>query len=251
MKVKKKPLHEVVLDILYYEDTEKPVFMLPEDILWKIKDSDVRERHVNEVLEWLVYNKKAVKQFGKYQIDRYEFIERANNDKGKSSRSKKGTDTVKRISVEKAPDSWFVNFRESFSKITFYLLLLSYVGFISVVAYKFYKEIYTPQKPITTDVVKEEIQELKLNNLYFNSSRKVKDSARFSGIKRSFYTQNKINKEVKKRIGLLNSQDESIQKHIFEIQEKMTIKDQKQNQMIAFLLVTNIVLFLLLLFKRF
>ncbi len=71
-----QPLHEKVLDILYNKSAEKPTWISVEEMLWSIPDPTLTERQVREVLDWLVYHKRAVCEFGKYQIDRIEFIER-------------------------------------------------------------------------------------------------------------------------------------------------------------------------------
>lgn len=77
MAENEKPLHEIVLEILYEKNKEKPLWVTVDEVFWTITIPSVSERQVREVLDWLVHHKKAVKQFGKYQIDKYEFIERS------------------------------------------------------------------------------------------------------------------------------------------------------------------------------
>ncbi len=56
--IEEKPLHEVILDIMYFKDTEKPFAFTSEDIFWQMKDPNISERQIIEVLDWLVVQKK-------------------------------------------------------------------------------------------------------------------------------------------------------------------------------------------------
>lgn len=69
------PLHEVVLKIMFHENTEKAAAMTAKDVLWRIDNPEISERQVREVLNWLVRQKKAELYLGKYSIDRIEFLE--------------------------------------------------------------------------------------------------------------------------------------------------------------------------------
>ncbi len=107
--IEEKPLHEVILDIMYFKNTDKPVPFSAEDIFWQIKDPNISERQITEVLDWLVVNKKAEKRFGKYQIDKYEFIDLSNkykeddtiNDNVKDTETQTKVEVVKKVSVSK------------------------------------------------------------------------------------------------------------------------------------------------------
>lgn len=76
-----KPLHEIILDVLYCADDTKPVALTPETIFFILQDASISEKKITEVLEWLVAKRRVEKQAGKYWLDKYEFIEKANNRK--------------------------------------------------------------------------------------------------------------------------------------------------------------------------
>lgn len=69
------PLHEIVLDILYQENSTQPQLMSTEDILWKIGNPEIAIYHVKAVLEWLEARKDVEYRFSKYQLTKITFLE--------------------------------------------------------------------------------------------------------------------------------------------------------------------------------
>ena len=70
-----KPLHEIILELFYFESKEKPCELTKKEILWKLKDPGVSEYHMEEVLNWMVHHKKLNENLGLYSLDRFELID--------------------------------------------------------------------------------------------------------------------------------------------------------------------------------
>lgn len=74
INVTNRPLHEVILQIMYLENQEKAAEMSSSDILWRIENPEISERQVREVLEWLLHHQRVLKYLNKYALDRSEFL---------------------------------------------------------------------------------------------------------------------------------------------------------------------------------
>lgn len=59
------PLHEVVLELMFEANKEKPAELSAKDVFWKISDSTLIERNIEEVLNWLVSKRRAEEYLGK------------------------------------------------------------------------------------------------------------------------------------------------------------------------------------------
>jgi len=67
-------LEQAVLEVLYKKCLDRPLWVSESEVFWSISDVRVTEREVREVLEQLVYHRRIVKQVGKYQISKAEFL---------------------------------------------------------------------------------------------------------------------------------------------------------------------------------
>lgn len=67
-------LETAILDILYQKSVERPLWVSESEVYWSIPDMNVTERDVREGLEQLVYHRRVLKQVGKYQITKTEFL---------------------------------------------------------------------------------------------------------------------------------------------------------------------------------
>lgn len=84
-----KPLHEIILELFYFESKDKPCELTIKEILWKLKDPGISQYQMEEVLNWMVHHKKLNENLGLYTLDRFELIdleekfktERLNKDK--------------------------------------------------------------------------------------------------------------------------------------------------------------------------
>lgn len=72
---KDKPLHEIILELFYFESKGKSCELTKQEILWKLKDPGISEYRIEEVLNWMVYHKKLNDNFGLYSLDRFELID--------------------------------------------------------------------------------------------------------------------------------------------------------------------------------
>lgn len=68
-------IEELVLDLLYVKNQERPLWVTASEIYWSINDPNISERDVIETLEKFVKERRVLKQVGKYQIDKLEFLE--------------------------------------------------------------------------------------------------------------------------------------------------------------------------------
>lgn len=70
-----KHLHEIILELFYFESKDKPCEMTKREILWKLKDPNITEFQIEEVLNWMVHHKKLNESLGVYSLDRFELID--------------------------------------------------------------------------------------------------------------------------------------------------------------------------------
>ncbi|OXG06467.1 hypothetical protein B0A64_10150 [Flavobacterium araucananum] len=70
-----KPLHEIILELFYFESKGKPCELTKKEILWKLKDPSITEYQIEEVLNWMVHHKKLNEGLGLYSLDRFELID--------------------------------------------------------------------------------------------------------------------------------------------------------------------------------
>lgn len=70
-----KPLHEIILELFYFESKGKPCELTKNEILWRLKDPGITEYQMEEVLNWMVHHKKLTESLGVYSLDRFELID--------------------------------------------------------------------------------------------------------------------------------------------------------------------------------
>jgi hypothetical protein len=70
-----KPLHEIILELFYFESKGKPCELTKKEILWRLKDPSITEYQMEEVLNWMVHHKKLNESLGHYTLDRFELID--------------------------------------------------------------------------------------------------------------------------------------------------------------------------------
>lgn len=70
-----KPLHEIILELFYFESKGKPCELTKKEILWRLKDPSITEYQIEEVLNWMVHHKKLNESLGYYTLDRFELID--------------------------------------------------------------------------------------------------------------------------------------------------------------------------------
>ncbi len=228
-KTKEKPLHEIVLDILYYENTEKPTSLTPEDIFLFIKDSDVNERKIREVLDWLVLQKRVVVQFGKYQLDKYEFIERANQEKQiKRKPKEKKASTPRHISIAKtAPrnnHTWSTKLALFFFALSLALLLWNAKG------------IHEKKKVALVQPKLETMPSLQIKNLHLPKTRKENTTEeahlnqKIEEIAYLFHLQTEFNKKLIEQTDSLFMQVKTLKDYSNRIEKQLKTEQEQQEK---------------------
>lgn len=211
MKIEEKPLHEVILDIMYFKNTEKPESFTVDDIFWQMKDPNISEPKIKEVLEWLKSQRKVEYQFGKYKIDKYEFLdlsqkysipeikpgEKEKNKKTEEKKPKKESLNV--IVQRKAPVSVQEKSPKSYS---YYFMLLFLLFSCLSIIYSGYI-LYNHKKEEIGHSLKE-VDLITPYTLYVSTSEKKNINDKIKDISYSFHKQNKTNQDIQKQIDSLN-----------------------------------------------
>lgn len=82
---KEIPLHEVVLQIMFEANKERPAELTVSDVHRKITDDTISESNISAVLKWLVVQKQVECASGKfYSLDRFELIDQRAKDAAKT-----------------------------------------------------------------------------------------------------------------------------------------------------------------------
>lgn len=247
--LEQKPLHEIILDILFYENTEIPAFLSPDEISWKIRDPEISERQVREVLDWLVHNKKATVRTGKYQIDRYEFIDRANKEKqqekplSKQQKTSKPSLQIKRVIVEKAPLS--TPKKRKFQVVEFIYLLLCCL----CVGGLYYWYVATEDK--ASPLLVTHIPEVSLKKLYLATSDEVTHENKNLQAAYSFRLQNAMNDNLKNAIDSLAENNKNLEMQLSVIYSQWKEERRKTNNKLLAMLLLNIVVLIGVFYNRF
>jgi len=76
------PLHEIVLSVMYEINKEKPVELSATDVFYKMSDPNLNQRQINQVLDWLVNEKRLEKFSDLYSLDRFEFLDQRAKEVG-------------------------------------------------------------------------------------------------------------------------------------------------------------------------
>lgn len=118
-----KPLHESLLEMFYFESTDKPCKLTKNEVFWKFKDPSVSEYQIGEVLKWMVYHKKLNEESGHYSLDKYEALELEEKFRSERNQLKRGFNWKSCINNHSLP------------KTKVFLVIVNYVLPISLVSY--------------------------------------------------------------------------------------------------------------------
>lgn len=255
------PLHEVILQILFVENTEKAAEMTSQDVLWRIDNPEISERQVREVLDWLVVKKKASLYLGKYSIDRIEFLEQKEIYKTSlSSNHKKNRFPPSKSTKEfnSSSNSFFLNSpKQKNNKYTLIFLCIGVIvfGYFTYVIASLNhnleptKNLLTP-KNTSIDSLQNQ------NRLYTSRDEDYSVNAK-NAISNSFAIQNTINatytNEINKLHTTLDSISNSHKNELTYLQQELESNSNRFNSSLKSLVYTNviiIVLFLALYFKK-
>jgi hypothetical protein len=121
-----KPLHEIILEIFYFESKDKPCKLSKNEVFWKFKDPSVSEFQIEEVLNWMVHHKKLNENLGYYTLDKYEALDL-------EERLKKERETI-----VKEPNSIFYSNSYVFKKPKFATILINYIIPTLLISYVFF-----------------------------------------------------------------------------------------------------------------
>jgi hypothetical protein len=203
-----KPLHEIILELFYFESKGKPCELTKKEILWKLKDPGITEYQMEEMLNWMVHHRKLNENLGLYTLDRFELIdleekfksERLNKEKKQEPIFFTNYSTINNIhnAVKPKPLDIFVQ----------YILptfLLSYIVFIFFLVNKLNSSF-----EINNDKI-EEVSELTLKEPKTGVIRK-KHALSDKEVKRLFSNQHQ-------NILYLNKTIDSLQKQVNKINE--------------------------------
>jgi hypothetical protein len=269
------PLHEVVLKIMFHENMEKAVPISASDILWRIDNPEISERHVTEVLDWLVRQRKAELYLGKYSIDRIEFLEqkelyetalvaseKTTNPKDKSSPKKKVF--LKKPTSEKVVPEKNVPKRKTFYlnppkikqyRYHLYILILGVLTF-GYLTYTFLDLDYSFQSSKTLEEHPQTIIDSIPNqkSLYVSEDELYTENEK-NAISYSFSRQNTINtlnvKEINRLQFTLDSISTSHKNELRTLQTELQATTERSNTFIKKLMYGNFIIIVLILFLYF
>lgn len=203
-----KHLHEIILELFYFESKDKPCELTKKEILWKLKDPSITEYQLEEVLNWMVHHKKLNESLGQYALDRFELIdleekfknERLNKERKQEPIFFTNYSTINNIhsSMKQRPIDIFIQY-------ILPTLLLSYVVFIFFLVNKLNSSF-----EISTNKI-EDVSELKLKEPKTGVIKK-KEALSDKEVKRLFSNQHQ-------NILYLNKTIDSLQKQVNKINE--------------------------------
>lgn len=253
MSVEEKPLHEVILDIMFFKDTDKPASFTAEDIFWQMKDPDISERQIKEVLDWLVRKKKAEQRFGKYQIDKYEFVDMANKYEQEEpieedSKNHNEIKIVKKVAIQKSKPKpqlkkssnlYVVNFLY-YTTLVFLFFLLIFTG---------YTILNKPSNLIESIKLSRE-KPYKPSNLYISVKGDFSEElykTQVKDISYSFIQQNKTNVKVNTELNRVNDNIIFLQRQLNQLND-VYVKEQEYNKKMFSVYVATLLLVIVITF---
>lgn len=245
-----EPLHEIVLKILFFEDTEKAAKMTAENVLWKIDNPEISERQVREVLDWLVRQKRVELYLGKYSLDRIEFLEQKEIFENQKVDEKKINLKPKPKTPNKVPKPTFYlkPAQKDNSKLLLYL-------FLAVLAFSLYTTFSFLKINNSYDYINEKTEKKPLSGtvseqpkLYVSTKENYEKSIK--SVSYSFAQQNKINAVTLKEINNLHTNLDSInkiyQKEIIEVKTELKCINENANNLMAKIIIGNLILVILI-----
>lgn len=249
-----RPIHEVILQIMYFENTERAVEMSPADILWRIDNPEISERYVTEVLDWMVRQQMVTQYLGKYTLDRIEFL-----------KQKEIYSLVKELSphknreqpAQKPPRSTFFitapatkaelkkRKRINMALYGLFATLILTLGYITYTLSGYMNVVNGMPEVINIGANTASGTESKIRKLYTSSSREYDETAR-NAIRYSFVRQNNINKETAEKILSLGSRSDSLhfvqEKQLFDIMRQVEDLGTTHNDFANKVLICNVII---------
>lgn len=211
-------LETAVLEILYQKCLERPLWVTESEVFWSISNTSITEREVREVLEQLVYHRRILKQVGKYQISKTEFLSIKERIEGANERREEEQVTVKEL-MQKAETEAQKTTRRNWRprKIIVALFLLSVGLLLGLSLHSFIHSSHP--KATLPNIPTHRIQiEQTLPALSAKSSIDLSRSLR----NLSLYLKNdqEVSKGMHKRV-------DSLQRYITELQEYLMVQEHR------------------------
>lgn len=247
------PLHEVVLKIMFHENTEKAVPMTPADVLWKIDNPEISERQIREVLDWLVRQKKVELYLGKYSIDRIEFLEQKELYQASLKTNGRKSNPKKRVHKKETLETFYLSPpKTKKTKYEHVILgvLIVLIGYLSYTLLEL-KYSFSPNQNLEKEVnkvvktiPKQKLLYLSKDNLYTKNEKKA--------ISYSFSRQNKINEENVKELNRIQIIVDSIANHqnleLLKLQKELQANFAQTNSFIQKVFLSNVIVILIFAF---
>ncbi|MCD0476256.1 DUF5457 domain-containing protein [Flavobacterium sp. EDS] len=203
-----KPLHEIILELFYFESKGKPCELTKKEILWKLKDSSISEYQMEEVLNWMVHHKKLNENLGLYSLDRFELIdleEKFKNERLNKEQKQEPIFFTNYSTINNIHNAAKPKVLEIFAQYILPTFLLSYIVFIFFLINKLNNSF-----EINNDKI-EDVSELTLTEPKTGVIRK-KEALSDKEVKRLFSNQHQ-------NILYLNRTIDSLQKQVNKINE--------------------------------
>ncbi|MBL4746753.1 MAG: DUF5457 domain-containing protein [Flavobacteriaceae bacterium] len=253
-------LHDVVLEIMFNENYEKAVPLSIEDILWKIDNPEISERNIREVLDWLVRQRRMGVHFGKYTMNRYEFLDQKEKKEANNSNDTDNK-TPKKI-LKKQPkkvikETFRLNRpeKEIEIKIKKGIPLLKIVFFLGVIgllfmSYNYWKEqesgVFNEDEKVQSSV---QVPEIKFRQMYLSLKSESTEEL-FRDVSNSFSRERANNNKLDKKITALFQITDSIQqvnaRLILELQKSINHTVTNSNKTYQRLLICNLIFLVLI-----
>ncbi len=243
-KKSEKPLHVLVLEIMYFSNVEKPIAVSANDILWKIDNPEITERHLKEVLDWLVHKKEVTVYLGKYTLDRYAYLalkEQYNNTDGVVvMHNKSDSDSSKVYYIQ----NQYAVKKKGIIPLVFILILTV------VLIYFAFSELETPVT-YTVETTNDYIVENETKKLYLSAKSDLGEKV-ISDISYNFHLQNLNNQStieaLEKYIITNKTKEEKFDKEIGQLHKNINLLIAKNNNQLHILLGLVVVLMLTIMY---
>ncbi|MEM0940698.1 MAG: DUF5457 domain-containing protein [Bacteroidota bacterium] len=224
-----RPLHEIVLEVMFKISPSKPVGVSVSDVFWGIDIPELTEREVKEVMEWLVHKRQITRYIDKYHLDRPAYLELKKSIG--PQRDKKNKSGLLIIPISLA------------------LVLFGYI---------FYLINQPPEPPVDlSEFPESRIAEKNLRKLYLNNKSDPTDQKTIEEIAYNFYLQRKNNQLLRDKMDILKRKDSVIVGFYANEMELLTNELKKQDEVqlrmhyyILAITVTIIVGFVVMYFQK-
>ncbi|WP_194765656.1 DUF5457 domain-containing protein [Tamlana sp. I1] len=228
-KATELPIHEVIVKIMFNADREKPMGLSASDVLWKIDNPEVSERHIREVLDWLVREKRVKLYLDKYSLDRYEFLDQKAKHEEETDDADEGLEPNTTFYIN-PPRKKTRGLRNKIILCSGILALL----YMTYLFNKMNRSYVHSSKEITTSSTLS--PDIPVKNLYLSEVEDEKNwEQKFNDVAYSFSRQNSNNKNVSEAIHNMSKTIDSLQKqHIFKLNKLQKQIDVNMNNNISY-----------------